>query len=45
MSIKKLVPYFCVLREGYCVIIWQIVRICVFIKDGISMENEGGELT
>jgi hypothetical protein len=32
MSIKKVVPYFCVLREGY-VIIWLIVRICVFIKD------------
>jgi hypothetical protein len=27
------VPYFCVLREGYYVIIWLIVRICVFIKD------------
>ena len=24
--------YFCVLREGYYVIIWLIVRICVFIK-------------
>jgi hypothetical protein len=24
---------FCVLREGYYVIIWPIVRICVFIKD------------
>ena len=33
MSIKKVVPYFCVLREGYYVIIWPIVRICVFIKD------------
>ena len=33
MSIKKLVPYFCVLRECYYVIIWLIVRICVFIKD------------
>ena len=33
MSIKKLVPYFCVLCEGYYVIIWPIVRICVFIKD------------
>ena len=33
MSIKKLVPYFCVLCEGYYVIIWLIVRICVFIKD------------
>jgi hypothetical protein len=32
MSIKKVVPYFCVLHEGY-VIIWLIVRICVFIKD------------
>jgi hypothetical protein len=32
MSIKKVVPYFCVLREGYYVIIWLIVRICVFIK-------------
>ena len=30
MSIKKV---FCVLREGYYVIIWPIVRICVFIKD------------
>ena len=30
MSIKKLVPYFCVLREGYYVIIWLIVRICVY---------------
>jgi purine-cytosine permease-like protein len=26
MSIKKVVPYFCVLREGYYVIIWLIVR-------------------
>ena len=33
ISIKKLVTYFCVLREGYYVIIWLIVRICVFIKD------------
>jgi hypothetical protein len=33
MSIKKVVPYFCVLREGYYVMIWLIVRICVFIKD------------
>ena len=33
MSIKKVVPYSCVLREGYYVIIWLIVRICVFIKD------------
>ena len=32
MSIKKLVLYFCVLREGN-VIIWLIVRICMFIKD------------
>ena len=30
MSIKKVV---CVLREDYYVIIWLIVRICVFIKD------------
>ena len=30
MSIKI---FFCVLREGYYVIIWLIVRICVFIKD------------
>jgi hypothetical protein len=30
MSIKKL---YCVLREEYYVIIWLIVRICVFIKD------------
>jgi hypothetical protein len=54
MSIKKLVPYFCVLREGYYVIICPIVRICVFIKDWKliyselfilkrkSMENWGG---
>ena len=33
MSIKQVVPYFCVLREGYYAIIWLIVRICVFIKD------------
>jgi hypothetical protein len=33
MSIKKVVLYFCVLREDYYVIIWLIVRICVFIKD------------
>jgi uncharacterized membrane protein (GlpM family) len=33
MSIKKIVPYFCVLPEGYYAIIWLIVRICVFIKD------------
>jgi hypothetical protein len=33
MSIKNVVPYFCVLREGYYVIRWLIVRICVFIKD------------
>ena len=33
MSIKKVVPYFCVLREDYYVIIWLIVRICMFIKD------------
>ena len=33
MSIKKLVPYFCVLREGHYVIIRLIVRIYVFIKD------------
>jgi hypothetical protein len=32
MSIKKVVPHFCALREGYYVIIWLIVRICVFIK-------------
>jgi hypothetical protein len=31
MSIKKVISYFCVLREGYYVIIWLIVRICVFI--------------
>ena len=54
MSIKKVVPYFCVLHEGYYVIIWLIVRICVFIKDWKliyselfilkrkSMENWGG---
>ena len=33
MSIKKLVPYLCVLREGHYVIIWLIVRIFMFIKD------------
>ena len=33
MSIKKVIPSFCILREGYYVIIWLIVRICVFIKD------------
>jgi hypothetical protein len=33
MSIKKVIPYFCVLREVYYVIIWLIVRICVIIKD------------
>jgi hypothetical protein len=33
MSIKKVILYFCVLRECYYVIIWLIVRICVFIKD------------
>ena len=33
MSIKKVIPYFCVLHEGYYVMIWLIVRICVFIKD------------
>jgi hypothetical protein len=33
MSIKKVVPYFCVLHEDYYVIIWPIVRICVFITD------------
>ena len=50
MSIKKV---YCVLREGYYVIIWLMVRICVFIKDwkliyselfilkGKSMENWG----
>ena len=54
MSIKKVIPYFCVLREGYYVIIWLIVRICVYIKDWKlkyselfilkrkSMENSGG---
>ena len=25
MSIKKVIPYFCVLREGYCVIIWLLL--------------------
>ena len=33
MSIKKVIRYFCILREGYYVIIWLIFRICVFIKD------------
>jgi hypothetical protein len=54
MPIKKVIQYFCVLREGYYVIIWLIVRICVFIKDWKliyselfilkrkSMENSGG---
>ena len=54
MSIKKVVPYFCVLSESYYVVIWLIVRICVFIKDWKliyselfilkrkSMENWGG---
>jgi hypothetical protein len=54
MSIKILVPYVCVLREGYYVILWLIVRICVFIKDWKliysalfilkrkSMDNYGG---
>ena len=54
MSIKKIIPYFCVLREVYYVIIWLIVRICVIIKDWKliyselfilkrkSMENSGG---
>jgi hypothetical protein len=32
-TIKKVVSYFCVLREGYYVIIWLIVRICMFIRD------------
>jgi hypothetical protein len=57
MSIKNVVPNFCVLREGCYVIIWLIVRICVFIKDWKriyselfilkrkSMENWGGQLT
>jgi hypothetical protein len=40
MSIKKVVPYFCVLREGYYVIIWLIVRICVFIKDWKLIHSE-----
>ena len=51
---QKKYPYFCVLREGYYVIIWLIVWICVFIKDWKliyselfilkrkSMENWGG---
>jgi hypothetical protein len=54
MSIKKEIPYFCVLCEDYYVIIWLIVRMCVFIKDWKliyselfilkrkSMENWGG---
>jgi hypothetical protein len=40
MSTKKVVPYFCVLREGYYVIIWLIVRICVFIKDWKLINSE-----
>ena len=55
MSIKKVVPNCCVLREGYYVIIWLIVRFCVFIKDSKliyselfilkrkGMENGGGD--
>jgi hypothetical protein len=54
MSIKKVIPYFWILREGYYVIIWLIVRNCVFVKywkliysdlfilKRISMENGGG---
>ena len=35
MSIKKVIPYFCVLREGYYVIIWLIVRDRPFnLKEG-----------
>ena len=30
---QKTSSVFCVLREGYYVIIWLIDRICVFIKD------------
>jgi hypothetical protein len=37
---KKVVPYFCVLCEGYYVIIWRIVRICVFIKDWRHIYSE-----
>jgi hypothetical protein len=37
MSIKKV---FCVLREGYYVIIWLVARICVFIKDGKLIYSE-----
>ena len=40
MSIKKVVPYCYVLREGYYIIIWLIVRICVFIKDWKLIYNE-----
>jgi hypothetical protein len=39
MSIKKVVSYFCVLREGYYVIIWLIVKyncIVKFIKKDCS---------
>jgi hypothetical protein len=51
---KSKSDYFCVLREGYYVMIWPIVRICVFIKDWKliyseyfilnrkSMDNSGG---
>jgi hypothetical protein len=48
MSIKIVVPYFCVLREGYYVIILPIVRILkliyseFFILKRKSMENWGG---
>jgi hypothetical protein len=40
MSIKKLVPYFCILCEGYYVIIWLIVRICVIKKDSKLIYSE-----
>ena len=33
ISITKVILYLCVLREVYYVILWLIVRICVFIKD------------
>ena len=33
VTIKKVILYFCVLHEGYSVIIWLIVRICMFIKN------------
>jgi hypothetical protein len=41
MSIKKVVPYICLLHEGYYVIIWLIVRICVSIKTPTKSARQG----